>query len=113
MNAIEFISTLLGIAALVWYVADTLKAREYGISAARNLCLKEGLQFLDDTVVQSGLRLIRNPDSGRLSIQRSYAFEYSETGDNRRQGTITLLGQEITMIYIGPRLVAAQTQIEQ
>jgi len=113
MNAIESVSILLGLAALVWYVADSLRAREYGVSAARNLCAKEGLQFLDDTVVQSGLRLVRNPDSGRLNIQRSYSFEYSDTGDNRRPGTITLLGQEISMIYIGPRPVPTQAQIEQ
>ncbi|WP_026259209.1 DUF3301 domain-containing protein [Uliginosibacterium gangwonense] len=113
MNVIEPVVFLLGIAALVWYIADSLKAREYGVSAARNLCRKEGLQFLDDTVAQSGLRLVRNPDSGRLNIQRSFAFEYSDTGDNRRHGTITLLGQEVTLIYIGPRLVPTQAQIEQ
>lgn len=98
---IETIFILVALCALTWYIADGLKARETGVAAAKDICQKEGLQFLDDSVIQQGMRLARH-ENGRLGIQRTFGFEYSDTGNNRRPGTITLLGSDITMIYTGP-----------
>lgn len=101
----EALISLLGLAFLTWFIAGNLKAREAGIEAARALCKQEGLLFLDDSVVQQKLRLRRN-DQGKVQIQRSFGFEYSDTGNNRRPGYVTLMGFEVTLTYIGPRLVA-------
>lgn len=111
MDLLEPILGLLCLAAFVWFIADNLKARELGIQAARELCQKEGLLFLDDTVIQRGLRLRRDPETGHLLIQRTFAFEYSDTGDNRRNGSVTLLGHEVSMVYTGPRLVPQQAPL--
>lgn len=89
---------LLGLIA--WYWLDGLKAREIGIAAARQACAAEGLQFLDDTVAQSGIRVLRGED-GRLHLQRSFAFEYSLSGDDRQPGSVTLLAHTVTMLFTG------------
>jgi hypothetical protein len=94
---------LLLAGALVWFWLDTLKAREIGISAAQQACTDEGLQFLDETVVGRSLRLGRD-DNGQLRLRRVYAFEYSDTCDNRRSGSVTMLGHEVEILHVRPNL---------
>ena len=90
-------------AAGVWLWLDSLKAREIGIKAAKQACAEEELQFLDDTVLIRSLRLARD-DDGQLKLRRVYAFEYSDNGDNRRSGSVTLLGNEVEMLHVRPNL---------
>lgn|SRR5574343_166558 len=94
-----------------WYWLDTLKVREIGIEAARRACAEEGWQFLDESVAGRGVRLARD-DNGQLRLRRIYAFEYSDTGDNRRQGSVTLLGDEIELLSLRPRLTLVQNTHE-
>ena len=90
-------------AIVVWFWFDSLKARELGIRAARHACHQEGLQFLDETVVGTSLRLARD-DNGLLRLRRIYTFEYSDTGDNRCFGSVTLLGHEVEILHVRPHL---------
>ncbi|MBK8892467.1 MAG: DUF3301 domain-containing protein [Dechloromonas sp.] len=94
---------LVFLAAAVWLWLDSLKVREIGVKAAQRACADEGLQFLDDTVAIRSLRLVRD-DDGRLRLRRIYGFEYSDTGDNRRPGTVTLLGQRVELLHVHPQL---------
>jgi hypothetical protein len=96
---------ILILAAIAWVWIDSLRAREACLAAVRSACEDDGLQFLDETVSVSRLRLARD-DGGQLRIERHYAFEYSDTGNNRRRGGATLLGQEITMLNLGLRLAS-------
>jgi len=96
-----FAVCLLGAGAWLWL--DSLKAREIGIDAAQRACADEGLQFLDETVVGRSLRLARD-DAGRLRLRRVYEFEYSDTGDNRRSGSVTMLGHEVEFLHVRPHL---------
>jgi hypothetical protein len=98
------IAGLLLLAALGWLWLDGLKARDAAIVAARQACHGEGLQFLDDTVSFSSLKLARN-DDGAVALRRTYTFEYSDTGDNRRQGSVVMLGHRVMLLNIGLRLV--------
>ncbi len=94
---------LFGLIVLVggiWLWLDSLKARDIGIAAARTTCQSEGLQLLDDTVAIAGLGPARNED-GRLLLRRVYAFEYSDTGDNRRRGSVVLLGHRVVVLNVG------------
>lgn len=86
-----------------WLWLDSLKAREVCVHAAQQACADEDLQFLDETVVSRGLKLARD-DEGRLRLRRIYDFEYSDTGDNRRQGSVTLLGHQVELLHIRPQL---------
>lgn len=94
---------LLLAAAGVWFWLDCLKARESAVRAAQASCRDEGVQFLDETVVLRSMRPARDGD-GRLCLRRIYGFEFSDTGDNRRQGSVALLGQEIEWLHVRPHL---------
>ena len=83
-----------GAAGLLW---TSLKAREAANAAMRTACRAEGLLFLDDTVALQSMRPSRDGD-GRMALRRIYGFEYSDTGDNRRRGSVTLLGPRIVAI---------------
>ena len=92
------------LAAIAWLWLDSLKVREAAVRAAKEICRAEGLLFLDDTVSIAGLRLARD-GGGQVRIQRAYDFEYSDTGDNRRKGSVVMLGHQLVVFNIGLRLV--------
>lgn len=93
------------LAAVGWFWLDSFKARDAGMHAARAACAADQLLLLDDTVALGSLRPQRDA-AGRLRLRRVYDFEYSDTGNNRRRGSVTLLGDELVMLYVGPRPVA-------
>jgi hypothetical protein len=92
------LAAVLGAVAL-W--ADSLRARERAVAAGREACRRYGVQLLDDTVAFVRLRLARD-DEGRLRLRRTYAFEFSETGDNRRHGAIVMLGAQLEDLQLEP-----------
>ena len=103
MSAFDVIS-LIVLGGLTWLWFDSFKAREAGIKAARSACKSEGLQLLDDTVAIASLKPARNND-GQLVLRRVYKFEFSDTGNNRRIGSVVLLGCRVLVVNIGLRLV--------
>ena len=86
-------------AAGLW--VDSLRARERAVSAGRDACARYGVQLLDETVAFARLRLARDQE-GRLRLRRTYVFEFSETGDNRRQGSIVMLGARVEAMQLEP-----------
>jgi hypothetical protein len=90
---------LLVAAALLW--ADSLRARERAVRAGRSACERYQLQFLDDTVSFARMRLARD-EGGQLRISRTYTFEFSDTGNNRRHGAIVMLGGDVADLHMEP-----------
>ena len=88
-------------ALTVFFWLDSLRARERALKAGRAACERYDLQFLDDTVSFTRIRLGRDQD-GRLRIARTYTFEFSDTGNNRRQGAIVMLGSEVQDLQLEP-----------
>ena len=84
-----FALLLLAAGTFLWI--DTLRARESALAAGRAACDRYDLMLLDDTVSVTRTRFERNTE-GRLRIARTYRFEFSDTGNNRRHGVIRLLG---------------------
>ena len=82
-----------------WLWADSMRAREAALEAGRRACEAEGVQFLDWTVAMQKMRINRSAD-GRLRIQRVYQFEFSETGNNRLHGSITMLGTQLLALHL-------------
>jgi hypothetical protein len=80
---------------------DSLRARERAVQAGRSACERYSLQFLDDTVSFARLALGRD-SQGQLKIARTYTFEFSDTGNNRRQGAIVMLGSELEDLRLEP-----------
>ena len=95
------VAAILAIAGGVLLWIDSLKARERAVRAGRSACERYELQFLDDTVSFTRMRLARN-DDGELRIARTYTFEFSDTGNNRRQGAIVMLGAEVRDLHLEP-----------
>jgi hypothetical protein len=89
----------IGGGILLW--TDSLRARERAVRAGRSACERYDLQFLDDTVSFARMRLARN-EEGELRIARTYTFEFSDTGNNRRQGAIVMLGGEVQDLHLEP-----------
>ena len=94
-----FAILLIAGAALLW--ADSLKARERAVKAGRSACERFQLQFLDDTVSFARMRLARD-EEGQLRISRTYTFEFSDTGNNRRHGAIVMLGGQVADMHLEP-----------
>jgi hypothetical protein len=103
MDTLEMMIPVLT-AGLAWLWLDSAKAREAGIAEVRRACQAEGVQLLDETIALARLRPTRTQD-GWLALRRVYEFEYSDTGDNRRRGSVHLLGQAVTLLNLGPRPV--------
>ena len=93
---------ILVLAALAWLWLDSLKAREAAVRAAREVCAAEGLMFLDDTVAIASLKPVRD-EGGRVTLQRAYDFEYSDTGDNRLKGSVVMRGHRVVLLNVGVR----------
>ena len=90
---------LLAAGILLWL--DSLRARERALQAGRAACKRHDLQFLDETVSFTRLRLARD-DDGQLRLARTYTFEFSDTGNNRRHGAIVMLGGELQDLQLEP-----------
>ena len=102
--SIPALETLLGLLSVLvgWFWLDSLKVREAAIAAARAACEAEALMLLDDTVAIAAIKLVRN-DTGHITLQRTYKFEYSDTGDNRRTGSLVLQGRSVVIFNVGVR----------
>ena len=94
-------ATILLFVAGVFLWLDSLRARERAVQAGKSACQRYDLQFLDETVSFSRLRLARD-EEGQLKIARTYTFEFSDTGNNRRHGAIVMLGGEMRDLQLEP-----------
>ncbi|HMA30189.1 MAG TPA: DUF3301 domain-containing protein [Casimicrobiaceae bacterium] len=103
MTLSEILGLLL-IAGIGWFVWDSMKIREAANAAMRAACESRGMYFLDDTVALQSIKPVRN-DAGRIVLRRIYDFEYSDTGHNRRKGSITLVADAVVALDVGLRLV--------
>jgi Protein of unknown function (DUF3301) len=90
---------LIAVGLLLWI--DSLRAREHAVRAGKSACERYNLQLLDDTVSFTRLRLARD-DEGQLKLARTYTFEFSDTGNNRRHGAIVMLGSELQDLRLEP-----------
>jgi hypothetical protein len=95
------IAAILLIIAGTFLWLDSLRARERAVRAGKSACERHDLQFLDDTVAFTRLRLARD-EEGQLKIARTYTFEFSDTGNNRRHGAIVMLGGEMQDLQLEP-----------
>lgn len=96
----ELLIFLIGVALGAFWL-DTMRAREAACAYAKRVCEAEQLQFLDDTVALESLR-VQRANSGHVVLRRVYAFEFSDTGNNRREGRVTVLGGQVTASDLEP-----------
>jgi hypothetical protein len=84
---------------LAWWSAAR-DAAERAEELGREACRSAGVQWLDQTVHASGLRLRRGSD-GRLGFERTFRFEYSDDGQDRHIGRLVLRGRRLVG-FAGP-----------
>jgi hypothetical protein len=99
---LELVSALL-IVALGWLWYDSMRARERALTAGRQACERDGLQFLDETVQIVKLWPARDA-AGRLVLRRTYRFEFSDDGVRRRGGSVVILGADLESLDLEPFL---------
>jgi len=87
------ISLILLAGALIWFWLDSARARELATAICSETCQRAQLQFLDQTVVLRRLGLRWTPQG--LRVRRTFQFDYSEEGEGRHMGRLTLVGIEL------------------
>ena len=102
MSWFEIISAGI-LAALLWLWFNSTRVHELAVERARSQCHVNEVQFLDDTGSLARIELARD-ENGRLTLKRTYTFEYSDTGNNRQPGSIVMLGQVVQFVNFSPRL---------
>ena len=93
------LSALFIFLAAGWFWLDSLRARDFALDGARKACEAESVQLLDWTVAMKRIRLGRD-DEGRRGLQRTYEFEFSDTGNNRIEGSITVIGRQLLALNL-------------
>lgn len=88
-------------AALAWFWQDSLAARERANAAAIEACERLSLQFLDGTVAFARIALVRGP-GGRLTLRRTYVFDYTANSIERLQGFVMLTGHRVESVGYAP-----------
>ena len=100
----NFLYLLVLIAALALFWQSSMRARDAANAAASEACRERSVQLLDGTVAFRQWRLQRGRD-GRMGLQRTYVFDYSEDGETRRQGFVIVAGRRVEFVGLGPTLV--------
>jgi len=92
---------LLAMGALIWFWLHSIRILELAREAGRQACMRADVQFLDDTVASTRLGLARDRN-GRRILHRTYRFEFSETGNSRRDGEVVMLGDRVETVTMEP-----------
>lgn len=69
------------------------------MQASADACKQIDAQFLDQTASLEKISFTRN-DSGRLTLQRTYSFDFSRDRETRQKGHVNLIGQTINQIFL-------------
>lgn len=75
-------------------------AAERAESLGRDACRAAGVQWLDQSVHETGVRLCRH-DNGWLGLERTFRFDYSLDGQDRHVGRLVLRGDRL-VAFSGP-----------
>lgn len=82
--------------ARLWWTGS--KARELAIGHARLACRQRQLQFLDQTVALTRVKLARAA-AGSSCLLREYDFEFTDQGQFRDTASVTMRGHTLEKIH--------------
>jgi Protein of unknown function (DUF3301) len=102
-NTVTFWQTLLLVCVILgaWLFYEALRAREAAIRITKEACKQHGLQLLDDTVHGVRLGFVRDHE-GVVRLRRTFLFDFSEDGVNRRSGSVVMLGARVESLQLEP-----------
>ena len=91
---------MIALVAGFFFFSAARAAAERATEIGRDACHAAGVQWLDQSVHATGMRL-RRRDDGWLGIERSFRFEYSYDGVDRHIGKLVLRGDRLVS-FVGP-----------
>ncbi|XQA67519.1 DUF3301 domain-containing protein [Xanthomonas sacchari] len=97
---------IAGAAVFAFWNASRAAAERAEI-LGRNACKAADVQWLDQSVHGTGLRLRRLPN-GWLGFERSFRFDYSYDGTDRHSGRLVLLGDQL-IAFTGPSVASVSS----
>ena len=83
------------LAVAFWWTGA--RARELATGHARAACRREGVQFLDQTVVLARARPARSTRGG-TTLAREFAFEFTHRGEHRDVGRVLMNGPTLVRV---------------
>lgn len=95
----DTIIVLLIVIGLIYFWFDSIKSKENAMAYAAHACRDIKVQLLDQTVSLTQLKLARTKQ-GRLALQRTYQFDFSIHGNERREGRVMLKGHQVEQIQL-------------
>ncbi|MCF7200719.1 DUF3301 domain-containing protein [Pseudomonas oligotrophica] len=73
--------------------------RERALAAVRRHCEREDVELLDGNVAFRRLAIVRDA-RGQRRLARLYGFEFTVTGEQRHQGSVTMYGAKVGRIEL-------------
>ncbi|WP_429002616.1 DUF3301 domain-containing protein [Xanthomonas fragariae] len=92
---------IVGAALYAFWNASRAAAERAGI-LGRNACRAADVQWLDQSVHSTNIRICRKPN-GWLGLERTFRFEYSYDGVDRHSGRLVLHGDQL-IAFTGPQV---------
>jgi hypothetical protein len=92
-----FLIFLVVLAVLYWQTA--MRAKETAVNAATKECQRCDVQLLDQTVQQIKLSMSRD-QRRQWRVWREYEFDYTDNGETRYRGSVTLLGRRVLRVAL-------------
>jgi hypothetical protein len=89
------------LAAVLWH--RNLGYRELANRVAKETCLQGEAQLLDGTVAFARFTIGRDVHR-RWALRRTYVFDYTHDGNDRRQGFVVLRGSHLEAVGLAPEL---------
>ncbi|PPV06355.1 hypothetical protein XbrCFBP1976_12305 [Xanthomonas bromi] len=93
-------------AALFGFWNSSRAAAERADILGRNACRAADVQWLDQSVHSTNIRVCRMPN-GWLGFERTFRFEYSYDGADRHSGKLVLRGDQL-IAFTGPQVATVR-----
>lgn len=88
----------------VWYWLKAREVKERALRAAASYCQSLDLNLLDQSVALKRVRVVKD-SRGRYCLARTYNFDFSANGEDRYEGSITMLGMYQDSIKLAPHRI--------
>lgn len=85
---------IMGLALFIWFWLESMRVNEIARFLGARLCKENNVQFLDETVHLSSIRLGKN-SYGQFKFIRKYKFEFTNSELHRYAGELTLSGKQL------------------
>jgi hypothetical protein len=93
---------IFAVVLLVLYWQAGMRAKEIAVRSAGNECKLSDVQLLDQTVHLIKISMSRD-SSKQWRVWREFQFDYTEDGQTRCRGRVTLLGSRLLRVALETR----------